>query len=202
MKQKFLLALSILSILALSACGGADATPELSPEDTAATAMAEAWVAITQTAAALPTNTPVPPTFTPQPTNTALPTLAVLPTIPAATQPLAQLASPTPDCVVEPYPEPKGALVNVEFYNESGSSTNMSFGMNFPNDKNECFAYSFTFGINAIVPTKVLAGCYYGWAWVGGTDGSIAKTGDKLLCMTDANLIYKVLITEERVDFK
>ncbi len=103
MKQKFLLALSILSILALSACGGAEATPELSPEDTAATAMAAAWVAITQTAAALPTNTPVPPTFTPQPTNTALAHTGSAPHHSCCYTAACSIGCPTPDCVVEPY---------------------------------------------------------------------------------------------------
>lgn len=199
MKQKFLTTISLLSILVLSACGGTEepVAPEISAEDLASTAVAQAWLAITQTAAAMPTATSIPPTFTPQPTNTPLPTLELLPTLPPIVE-----ATATPSCIVEPYPDPKGTLVNVEFYNQSGSNTNLSFGMNFANDKNECFAYSFTFGINDIVPTKVLAGCYYGWAWVGGTNGSIAKSGDKILCLTDTAVIYKVVITEERVDFK
>ncbi|MBI3165662.1 MAG: hypothetical protein HYZ24_13340 [Chloroflexi bacterium] len=200
MKRKIPITISILAILALSACGGGDATPEISAEDIAATAVAQAWLVMTQTAAAAPTATPLPPTATPLPLNTLPPTLALLPTLPAAT--IAVVGSPTPDCVLIPEPEPKGAQVNVEFYNESGDSLNLSFGMNSPNDKNECYAYSFTLGSGDVFATRVLAGCYYGWAWIGGSDGSIAKTGDKLLCVTDANVVYKVAITSERVDFK
>lgn len=204
MKQKFLITISILAIFILSACGGAEATPEISAEDIAATAVAQAWLVMTQTAAAVPTATPEPPTATPQPINTlppaAIPTLGVLPTLPPAT--IAVVVSPTPECNQIPQPEPKGALTSVEFYNESGGSVNLAFGMISPNDKGECFTYSFTIGTGDVVPTTVLTGCYWGWAWINGSDTSVAKSGDKVLCVTDTAIIYKVLITSERVDFK
>lgn len=198
MKQKFLIVLSLLSILILSACGGADATPELSPEDTAATAMAEAWVAITQTAAVLPTNTPIPPTFTPQPTNTAMPTIELLPTLPPAP---VVVATATADCIAIPVPEPKGALVNVEIYNESQGSATVAFGMNSANDKNECFSYSLSLGRNDVYIGKVLAGCYWGIAWITGEEQSVARSGD-LMCLSDPAFIHKIKITQETFTFK
>jgi hypothetical protein len=200
MKQKFLITISILAILALSACGGGESTPEISANDIAATAIAQAWLVMTQTAAAAPTATPVPPTFTPQPLNTLPPTLALLPTLPAAT--IAVVGSPTPECNQIPQPEPKGALTTVEFYNQSGGSVNLAFGMISPNDKGECYTYSYTISAGDVVSTKALSGCYWGWAWINGSDTSVAKSGDKVLCVTDANVIYKILITSERVDFK
>lgn len=200
MKRKFLITISILAILVLSACGGGEATPEISAEDVASTALAEAWLSITQTAAAIPTLTPLPPTFTPQPINTVPATLVLLPTLPPAT--VAAAVSPTPECNQIPQLEPKGALVNVEFNNVSGGSVNLAFGMLSPNDKGECYTYSFTISDNKSLTTKVLAGCYWGWAWVGGSEGSIAKSGDKVLCMTDPAFLHKVEITSERVDFK
>ena len=200
MKRKFLIAISVFAILALSACGGGEAMPELSAEEIAATAVAEAWLSVTQTAAANPTSTPVPPTFTPQHFNTLPATLALLPTIPPAT--VAVAVSPTPECNQIPQPEPKGALVNVEFNNQSGGSVNLAFGMLSPNDKGECYTYSFTISDNKSLTTKVLSGCYWGWAWVGGSEGSIAKSGDKVLCMTDLAFLHKIVITSERVDFK
>lgn len=200
MKQKFLIIISILAILALSACGG-DATPTLSVDDIANTAVAEAWLVMTQTQAALPTSTftPVPPTATIQPTNTTAP-IEILPTLPLPT--VAVVATPTSECNQIPQPEPKGTLVNVEFFNESGGSANFSFGMNTSNDKGECYTYTYTLGNNDIFPTKVLAGCYWGYAWISGAEPSVARSGDRILCLTDANTIYKVLITSERVDFK
>jgi hypothetical protein len=199
MKKKFLITISILAILALSACGGGEATPEISAEDLAATSVAQAWLVITQTAAALPTNTPIPPTFTPQPTNTPAP-LAILPTLPPAT--VAVVATPTSACNQIPQPEPKGALVNVEFYNESGGSANLAFGMNVPNDKGECYTYSYSLGNNAEYPTKVLAGCYWGYAWISGGETSVARSGDVIMCLTDPNVIYKIKITKESINFR
>lgn len=204
MKQKFLITISILAILALSACGGGEATPEVSAEDIAATVVAQAWLVMTQTAAAAPTATPEPPTATPQPINTlpaaSIPTLGVLPTLPPAT--IAVAVSPTPECNQIPQPEPKGALTSVEFYNQSGGSVNLAFGMLSPNDKGECYTYSFTLNSGDVTPAKVLSGCYWGWAWINGSDTSVAKSGDKVLCVTDTAAIYKILITSERVDFK
>jgi hypothetical protein len=201
MKQKFLITISILAMLVISACGGGEATPEISAADIASTAVAEAWLAITQTAAAVPTSTPLPPTFTPQPINTLPSTLAVLPTLPPATIGAVGV-SPTPECNQIPQPEPKGALANVEFHNESPGSANLAFGMLSPNDKGECYTYSFSINSGKTLSAKVLAGCYWGWAWIIGADGSIAKSGDKVLCLTDPALIHKIVITAERVDFK
>lgn len=199
MKQKFLITISFLAILALSACGGAEAAPEISAEDLAATSVAEAWLVITQTAAAMPTNTPIPPTFTPQPTSTPAPTLALLPT---QSIPAAVVATATLECNQIPQPEPLGNMVSVEFYNESGGRADLAFGMMSPNDKGECYTYSFSFGNSDPSSNRVLAGCYWGYAWISGAQSSVARSGDKIMCMTDANIVYKVVITSERVDFK
>ena len=196
MKKKFLLTISILAILALSACGG-NATPEISAEDLAATSVAEAWLIITQTAAAMPTVTPIPPTFTPQPTNTPAPVLQIL-----ATQPLPAAAVPTatPECNQIPAVEPKGALTTVEFKNTSQGSANLAWGMTVPNDKGECYTYSVFVGTNDVVTMKVLTGCYWGYAWITGSEPSVAKSGDRVYCLTDSNLTYHIKITKETID--
>lgn len=202
MKQKFLITISILAILALSACGGSEAaTPEISAEDIAATTVAQAWLVVTQTAAAMPTPTSVPPTFTPQPTATAAPTLGILPTQPSAA-PAGVVATATPECNQIPAPEPLGNQVTVEFYNESQGSVNLAYGMMAPNDKGECYTYSFALGVDATSSNKVLAGCYWGYAWITGSEASVARSGDKIMCLTDSAVVYKVVITKERVDFK
>lgn len=202
MKQIFLIPISILAILALSACGGAEAaTPEISAEDIAATSVAQAWLVITQTAAAMPTVTPIPPTFTPQPTNTAAPTLGLLPTQQSAA-PAGVVATATPECNQIPAPKPQGNQVTVEFYNESQGNVNLAYGMMSPNDKGECYTYSFTLGIDATSSNKVLAGCYWGYAWITASETSVARSGDRVMCLTDTAVVYKVVITKERVDFK
>jgi predicted small lipoprotein YifL len=198
MKQKFFCTILILIILSLSACGSAE--PTLNPEDQASTAVAEAWLIITQTQAALPTSTPIPPTNTPEPTLTPPPTIPILPTLPPATVAVAPTQN---ECNQVPPLEPQGAQVRIEIKNESNGSVNLSLGMNSPNDKKECVTYSFTLSNNNNpVAANVLAGCYWGWGWVDGKEDSIARSGSQLLCMTDANVIYKILVTKERVEFR
>lgn len=196
MKIKFLYILLILIITTLAACGTAQ--PALSSEDIANTAVADAWIAITQTQAAIPTATLAPPTATSEPTLTPFPTLPPLPVLPSAT-----VAAPATDpCNQVPPQEPQGVLVNVEFINQSDGQVNLSFGMSTPNDKSECVTYSFTFGKVGVPTTKVLAGCYWGYAWITGDEPSVARTGNTILCMTDTSGIYHIEITKERIEFK
>lgn len=204
MKQKFLLTILILLAVAISACGGgAETTPTLSADALAQTAVAQAWLVITQTAAAMPSATPIPPTNTPEPTFTPPPTLALLPTLTPA--PLGAISTPTSStdpCNQIPVAEPKGALVTVEIENISKGSANLAFGMMTPNDKAECFTYSFQLGRGDMTSTKVLAGCYWGYAWITGEDTSVAKSGDKVMCMTDTAVVYHVNVADETVQFK
>jgi hypothetical protein len=102
------------------------------------------------------------------------------------------------DCTQNPPIQPKGSLVNVEFENQSGAVI-LSFGMNEPNDKNECVIYSYTIPEAGVNSTQVLAGCYWGYGWVDG--GENAKT-DSLLCLTDPNAVYHVLIMKETIVFQ
>ncbi len=198
MKKKFLTIISILIVVTLAACGTAE--PTVSPEDLASTAMADAWIAITQTQAALPTATPIPPTLTPEPTLTLQP---ILPTLPATIAPIATVAGPTTDvCNQIPVEKPKGPVTTVEFRNQSQGQVNLSFGMNTPNDQGECFTYSFSLGMGDSVTAQVLTGCYWGYAWITASEPSNARTGDVLLCMPDSLPTYHVVITKERIELK
>lgn len=184
----------LLLTVILAACG--PSTPELSAEDISNTAVAEAWLVVTQTQAAMPTSTPVLPTSTPEPTATLAPTLA-LPTLPPAT--IAVAATATPECNQAPTTDTKGAQVNVEIKNESEGQVNLAFGMNNPNDKGECFTYSFGIGRGDIYTAKVLTGCYWGYAWISGSEPSVARTGGDILCLTDPNATYRITITKETI---
>lgn len=199
MTKKFLSTISLLAIFILSACG-AEATPTLSAEDTSNTAVAEAFAIVTLTQAALPTATPVPPTVTLAPTNTPAPTLELLPTLPPAT--IAVAATATPECSQIPAIEPKGAVTTIEFKNESQGSANLAFGMNSPNDKGECYTYSFSLGRGDVVTAKVLTGCYWGYAWITGDEPSVARSNGALYCLTDTTLIYHLTISKETLSFK
>ena len=195
MKRKLLSVVSILVISVLSACGS-KATPTMSVADIQSTAMADAWVALTQTQAAMPpaTETPIPPT--PTLTFTPPPTFELLPTLVPATLPGNAAIDPCNDV---PPAEPKGTTVKVQFFNKANSTLNLSFGMTAENDKKECGTYSFTLGRYENPTVQVLAGCYWSWAWVLDPP-SIAKSIDSL-CVTDASKTASIWITAEVVSF-
>ena len=198
MKKKFLAIVSIIIVITLAACGSAE--PTMSAEDLANTAVADAWIAITQTQAALPTATPIPPTNTAEPTVILAPTLPPLPTLTAPTE-----AVPTADVcgkVLSDFTSLKGTLATVEFVNNSQGRVDLAFGMNSPNEFGECITYSFSLGMGDTVSTKILNGCYWGWGWINGSDPSQPRTGDALLCLPDSLPIYRVVITKETVTLK
>jgi hypothetical protein len=195
MKKKHLTILSIFMIAIVSACGPAP-TPTLTVEDLQATAAAAAWLAVTQTQAAIPTATatPIPPTATI--TNTPLPTFTPVPTFVPATAANTESACNQPPPTVS-----KGVLVPVKFVNKSGGHVNLSFGMNSPNTLGECVTYSYTLGEFDAPSVKVLAGCYWAYAWVEGSTPSTAQTV-QLLCVSDPNSEPDIVIGTEVIAFK
>ena len=200
MKKKYLPILSIIIITIISACGTAPA-PTLTAEEISSTAIANAWISITQTQVAMPTATatptPLPPTVTPLPTFTLLPTLPPA-TVAAVNDPALATQDP---CNQPPVEKPKGATVKVKFVNKSEGIVNLSFGMNTPNDKKECFTYSFTLGVFDEPVVTVLSGCYWGYAWITGKKPSVARTGSTILCATDPNKTPSIWITKEMIYF-
>jgi hypothetical protein len=195
MKKKFLYLSCALVLLVVAACGPAP-EPTLSPADLASTAVADAWIAITQTYQALPTST-----STPSPTPTLLPTFTPVPTL-AVTFPTATIAAATSTdpCNQPPPIEPKGTLVKVKFVNKSEGVVNLSFGMNSPNDQDECVTYTFVLGTFDTPVVTVLAGCYWAFGWVDGKEPSTAQTPD-LLCVTNPNAEPDIWITKEVISF-
>jgi hypothetical protein len=197
MKKKFPTILSILLITVLSACGPAPA-PTPSVADLQSTAVAQAWVAITLTQAAIPTatETPIPPTatiaFTPLPTFTPFPTLA-----PAATLPDTSATNP---CNEPPPSDPKGTKVKIRFVNKSEGNITLSFGMEEENSLNECGTYSFYLAKFDEPEVEVLAGCYWGYGWVDGKVPSTARTIDSL-CVTDTSKTTAIWINAEVINF-
>jgi hypothetical protein len=197
MKKKYLTILSILIITIISACGPAP-TPTLSVADIQGTAVANAWLAMTMTQAAMPTatQTPIPPTptitFTPLPTFTPYPTLVPV----AATLPDTSAADP---CDQPPPIEPKGTLVKIRFINKSDSNINLSFGMIKENDKKECGTYGYTIGRYEEPEVQVLAGCYWGYAWI--LDPPSDARNLEVLCVTDTTKTTSIWISKEVIGF-
>jgi len=194
MTKKFLYLISILMILTIAACGPAP-EPTLSPADIANTAVADAWIAITQTQAAIPTNTatPIPPTATPLPTFTPLPTLAPILQTPVP-------ATSAADACNQPPPvKPKGSLAQVKFVNKSGGSVNLSFYMTAPNAQGECVTYTFVLGRYDEPLETVLAGCYWAYGWVDGKQPSTAQAVSSM-CI-DASKVPAIWISAEVISF-
>ena len=195
MTKKFLYLTLILIMLALAACGPAP-EPTLNAGDLANTAVAEAWIAVTLTQAALPTNTatPIPPTPTPLPTVTPFPTLPpVLATVPSAT-------AATNPCNMPPPIDAQGAKVKVKFVNKSKGTATVAFGMEAENPDGECGTYSFTFADNQSTVVEVLAGCYWAYGWISGSEPSTAQSIESL-CFTDPGQIRGLTIGKEVIGF-
>ena len=195
MKRKFVFVISVWVIAALSACGPA-ATPTLSVADVQGTAVAQAWLAMTMTQLAMPTatQTPIPPT----PTMTPLPppTLAPLPILAPATLPGVATTNPCNDV---PPAKPLGDQVKVQFLNKTDGKLNLSFGMTTENSSKECGTYSFTLGKYEEPEATVLAGCYWGYAWV--LDPPSTPQTANSLCVTDKSKVYQIWITKDLIAF-
>lgn len=198
MNKKYPIILTLLTLAILSACGPAPA-PTLSAEDAQGTAVADAWIAITQTQAAIPsaTSTPIPTaTFTPLPTFT----LIAISTLSAPVIATETTAANDP-CNLPPPAKPNGVQVQVKFVNKSGGHVDLSFGMNQPNSLKECGTYSFSLAQFDEPIVTVLAGCYWGYAWITGDTPSVAKTGSSILCVTDPNEVRSIWISPEVIGF-
>ncbi len=195
MNKKLLYLLVACLILLMSACGPA-ATPTLSVTEVAGTALSVAYTQLAATQAALPTATAtaIPPTNTPLP----LPTLPPPPTLApvAATVALPTTASQDP-CDGVPPAKPKGDTAQVRFVNKSKGQVNLSFGMYKANSQGECGIYSFALSIYDAPTVTVLAGCYWGYAWVTGKVPSIARSSNAM-CV-DANGLISVTIGAETI---
>lgn len=204
MKRNVLYFALILSMLTLSACGGS-ATPTVNVESVQQTAVADAlataWVGMTQTQAAAPTATSTLP-------PTAIPTLVVpqlFPTLPVL-QPTAPPSNPTLNpCNDVPPAKPLGTTVQARFINKSEGLVNLSFGMTAPNGKGECGTYGYTLARFDEVQVTVLAGCYWGYAWISDRPDpkkrtSTASTPD-VLCLNDTSKAVAIWITAEVINF-
>src|SRR5215217_6233828 len=93
MKRLSILTVLVVATLIVSGCGAAPATPTMSAVDVQNTAVAAAMTMIGETQAAIPTDTPLPPTEipsqTPLPTDTPLPLPTLNVTLTSTTAPVS-----------------------------------------------------------------------------------------------------------------
>jgi hypothetical protein len=204
MKRRFLPALSLFVVMTLVACG-TQPTPGLSVTDIQNTAVALAMTEIAMTQSVPPTNTLVPPTpilptLTP---ITQLATLPALPTVAVASQVVAPInnsnASPTPDCYQPPAAKLLGTTVQVKLVNKSDGPVNLSMGMYEPNDKGECFTWSFSVGHKASEVVTILSGCYWAGGYQNGPNPSTPRVG--YICITDTSQVRGLTINNNSIGF-
>jgi len=83
MKRTNIIPILMIMTMVMAACGSTPAEPTMSAEDIQATAVSAAFTIVAETQAAIPTNTPVPPTDTPVPTPIPTDTPVPSPTLEA-----------------------------------------------------------------------------------------------------------------------
>jgi len=195
MKQKYLTTLSILALALVSACGPAP-EPTLTNEEIIETAAAQAWIAITETAAAMPTatETPIPPTatLTPLPTFTFTPFPTIQPL--GITNPVGGAPTNNP-CYEPPVAEPKGTTVQIKLVNNSKGLVDLSLGMENANTQGECATYFFRLGRYDQPVVTVLAACYWGYAYI--TDPTSNSRTAAPLCLFETTKTVPVSIGPE-----
>jgi hypothetical protein len=69
------------------------------------------------------------------------------------------------------------------------------------NSQGECGTYNFSFGRFDSPVVKVLAGCYWAFAFVSGRTTSTAKNID-VLCVENPGLVREIQIGPEVIEFK
>jgi hypothetical protein len=158
-----------LTIL-INACAP-QAAPTMASADVQGTAVAAAWTMVAATQAAIPTNTPQPPTETASPTP--LPTFTQQPLVIPTLEPLA-LATPT---IVAPPSDPNNCLKtlniaeagptkNLSIENQNSGTTNISLNLYKPNSYGQCGSLSLTLGKGASKTIQVASGYWFAYAWV------------------------------------
>ena len=190
----------IIPVLALfavfvAACGGQPAEPTLSPEEVQGTAISAAVTMVAQTQAAVPTNTPLPPTETPSPTP--LPTFTALPSptpdfalLPTATQAASSGGGGTCDSILNL--AEAGPQSNIRLENDSGGTASVLIYMYNPNLFGQCGSMPsnpYTINKNGTLVVSLPKGNYYVWAYITYSDGDtstaegyfINKVGDNHL---------------------
>jgi hypothetical protein len=163
MRMKTTVYLMILLVFLLGACGP-EPEPTMSAADVQGTAVAAAWTMVAETQAAIPTDTPIPPTETPSPTP--LPTN----TLPSLGLPTQAFASPTTasnkdECDKFLPADAAGPTSPLKIYNETKAPLNLSlylektpFGM--------CGYRGYSIPAKNSILINFPQGVIYAYAWI------------------------------------
>ncbi len=168
MKRIFIVTLITTVAMVLSACGSqTPAEPTVSAQDIQSTAIAAAFTIVAETQAAIPTNTPVPPTDTPVPTPLPTDTPVPSPTLEAALVIPTFTSVPTTTSNTGGDPCNKvlqspvtGDLTKIKLQNETKGSLVISLYLNLT-AYGECGYRGYNLGPNeSTIITDLPTGCY------------------------------------------
>ena len=143
----------------------------MAPADVQGTAVAAAWTMVAATQAAIPTNTPLPPTEVPSPTSlpTFTPEPLIVPTLPQlvlATPTTAAAPSDPNNCLKPLNMGEAGPIKRVRLENESRGTANLSLNLYKPNLFGQCGALSYTVKKGSMTVIEIPNGYWYAYAWV------------------------------------
>ena len=199
MIKKIIPTLILLAVF-VTACGGQQAEPTLSPEEVQGTAVSAAFTMVAETQAAIPTNTPLPPTEVPSPTP--LPTFTALPSptpdfalLPTATQAAASTGGQD-DCLHPLNIAEAGPQSYVRFENETGGKVTLSINL-ATNLFGQCGALVYTIGKNEKLPVSLPKGEYWAYAWIVYPNGDTSNAVGSFVNKVGDNHLFPVKITKE-----
>lgn len=165
--KRFTLALMLASMALFSACGATPpAEPAINAEDIQSTAVSAAFTIVAETQAAIPTNTPLPPTDTAVPTPIPTDTPIPLPTIDPLTIPsLTPVPAATDSASGDPCNQPLQSLVTghptkIRLVNKTQGSLVVSLYLNLT-PFGECGYRGYNMGAyDTLVISDLVTGCY------------------------------------------
>ena len=202
MIKKIIPTMALLAVLVV-ACGGQPAEPTLAPEEVQGTAIAAAFTMVAETQAAIPTNTPLPPTETPSPTP--LPTFTPLPLptesliLPTATQ-AASSSGGGGQCDSIINLGEAGPQSGVRFENITGGTGSLTLYMYTPNLFGQCGSHSsnpFPISKNGDLTVSLPKGDYYAYAWITYPDGDTSQSEGYFIVKVGDNHTFPVNIKKE-----
>jgi hypothetical protein len=190
--KKFIALLAVIPFL-VSACG-ADAEPTINAADVAATAEAAAWTMVAETQAAIPTNTLVPSTNTPEPTPLLTNTPIPLPTQPPQEQPTSTSNVDRCDQLLQ---APEGPVTRLRLINETKAQVNLSITL-YETPFGDCGYKGFQLNKGDRVVVEFPIGCYFFYAWVNAQNPSTASGSG---CANNTDL-WNVNIRPDSINIK
>ncbi len=101
-------------------------------------------------------------------------------------------------CMSPVSPSVQGDVVHAELVNNTGGQANLALGMLMPNSLDECGTYSYVIEAEQSLSVEVLAGCYWGYAWIDAAEASTAQSADPL-CLTEPDQVFEISIETEAI---